>query len=152
VLYMVGQLLKPGHVEHVLGFGPFHALLERLYGPLAGQPLASAISGVYGAVFFATPIVGGFIADRWLGQTPIIMTGCVLMTLGHFLMALEPSFLIALICLVIGAGFAGSLKAQVGDLYRPGDLRRADAFQLYSLAVSIAVISRLLSAGLWANA
>jgi POT family proton-dependent oligopeptide transporter len=140
VLYMVGQLLKPGHIEHILGFGPFHAALQGLYGPLAGQPLASAISGVYGALVYATPILGGYAADRWLGRTPAIMAGCVLMTLGHFLMAFEPSFLIALACLVAGAGLAGTLKAQVGDLYAAGDPRRADAFQLFTIALSAAVI------------
>lgn len=140
VLYMVGRLLKPGHVEHIIGFGPFHAALQALYGPLQGQPLASAISGVYGALFYATPILGGYAADRWFGRTPVIMAGCVLMTLGHFLMASEASFLVALACLVLGAGFGGSLKAQVGDLYAQGDLRRADGFQLYTLAVAVAVI------------
>jgi POT family proton-dependent oligopeptide transporter len=140
VLYMTGQLLKPGHLEHVLGFEPFHTALQWVYGPLSGQPLASAISGVFGALWFATPIVGGYAADRWFGRTPSIMAGCVLMTLGHFLMAFEPSFLIALACLVIGGGLAGTLKAQVGDLYAKGDLRRADAFQLYTLAVQAAVI------------
>jgi POT family proton-dependent oligopeptide transporter len=140
VLYMVGQLLKPGHIEHILGFGPFHTALQGLYGPLAGQPLASAISGVYGALVYATPIIGGYAADRWLGRTPAIMAGCILMTFGHFLMAFEPTFLIAMACLVSGAGLAGTLKAQVGDLYAASDPKRADAFQLYTIAVSVAVI------------
>ncbi|MBV8473287.1 MAG: hypothetical protein JO234_07705, partial [Hyphomicrobiales bacterium] len=53
VLYMSGQLLKPGHVEHILGFKPFHVALQGLYGPLSGQPLASAIAGLYAALIFA---------------------------------------------------------------------------------------------------
>ena len=140
VLYMVGRLLRPGHVEHILGFGPVHAALQGLYGPLQGQPLASAISGVFGALFYATPILGGYVADRWFGRTPVVMAGCVLMTLGHFLMASEATFLVALACLVVGAGFGGSLKAQLGDLYARGDVRRAEAFQVYTLAVAVAVI------------
>jgi POT family proton-dependent oligopeptide transporter len=69
------------------------------------------------------------------------------MTFGHFLMAFEPSFLIALACLVIGAGCVGPMKAQVGDLYAKGDPRRADAFQLYTMAVSVAVIFSPLICG-----
>jgi len=147
VLYMLGQLLKPGHIEHVIGFTGFHAVLQRLYGPLSGQPLASAIMGLYAATVYATPILGGLLADRVLGRTRTIVLGAVLMTVGHFLMAFDASFLIALACLVMGTGCAGSMKAQVGGLYRPGDLRRADAFQIYVLAVNIAVIASPLVCG-----
>lgn len=147
VLYMTGQALAPGHVEHILGFGPFHAALQGLYGPLSGQPLASAIAGLYAALIFGTPIVGGYVADRWLGRTPSIVAGCLLMTLGHFLMAFEASFLLALACLVLGTGLAGPLKAQVGDLYAKDDLRRADAFQIYTMSVSVAVIFAPLVCG-----
>ena len=147
VLYMLGQLLKPGHIEHVIGFTGFHAVLERAYGPLPGQPLASAIMGLYAASVYATLILGGLVADRILGRTRTIVLGAVLMTVGHFLMAFDFSFLIALLCLVTGTGCAGTMKAQVGDLYRPGDLRRADAFQVYILAVNIAVIASPLVCG-----
>ena len=140
VLYMTSYLLKPGHIEHIIGFGLFKAAIEHIYGPLAGQPLASAITGLYGAIAYATPLFGGLIADRLIGRTASIITGCVLMTIGHFLMAFDVSFLVALLCLVTGTGMAGVLKAQVGGLYRPGDLRRGDAFQIYSLAVQISVI------------
>jgi POT family proton-dependent oligopeptide transporter len=147
VLYMIGQLLKPGHIERVIGFAGFHAVLQRVYGPLSGQPLAAAIMGLYAATVYATPILGGLAADRLLGRTRTIVIGAMLMTLGHFLMAFDATFLIALSCLVAGTGCAGSLKAQVGDLYRPGDLRRADAFQIYMLAINIAVIGSPLVCG-----
>ena len=140
VLYMTSYLLKPGHIEHIIGFGAFKALLEHIYGPLAGQPLASAITSFYGAIAYATPLIGGLVADRVIGRTASIVAGCILMTLGHFLMAFDVSFVGALLCLVMGTGMAGVLKAQVGGLYPPGDLRRGDAFQIYSLAVQISVI------------
>jgi POT family proton-dependent oligopeptide transporter len=140
VLYMTGYLLKAGHIEHILGFGAFHAFLTAIYGPVSGQALASAITGLYGALAFGTPLVGGLIADRWLGRTRSIVLGSVLMTLGHFLMAFDVSFLLALLCLVTGTGLAGVLKAQVGGLYATDDLRRADAFQIYTLVVQLAVI------------
>ena len=63
------------------------------------------------------------------------------MALGHFLMAFEASLLSALACLLLGVGcFKGNIAAQVGDLYAPGDKRRASAFQIFMLAVQIAVI------------
>ena len=147
VLYMTSYLLKPGHIEHIIGFGAFKAAIEHLYGPLSGQPLASAITGLYGAIAYATPLLGGILADRVIGRTASIVTGCVLMTIGHFLMAFDVSFLAALLCLVTGTGMAGVLKAQVGGLYPPGDLRRGDAFQVYSLAVQISVIVSPLVCG-----
>jgi POT family proton-dependent oligopeptide transporter len=140
VLYMSGYLLKPGHIDHILGFGPFHAFLDAVYHPATTDALASAITGLYGALAFGTPLIGGLIADRWLGRTRSIVAGSVLMTIGHFLMAFEVSFLLALACIVAGAGLAGVLKAQVGGLYSTEDLRRADAFQIYTLVVQLAVI------------
>ena len=147
VLYMTSYLLTPGHIEHIFGFAAFKSLLEHLYGPLSGRALASAITGLYGAVAFATPLIGGLIADRLLGRSKSIVIGCLLMTLGHFLMAFEVSFVLALACLVMGTGMAGTLKAQVGGLYAPGDPRRGDAFQVYSLALQVAVIGAPIVCG-----
>jgi POT family proton-dependent oligopeptide transporter len=147
VLYMTGYLLRPGHIEHILGFVPFRAFLGALYGPVGGQALASAITGLYGALAFGTPLIGGLIADRWLGRTRSIIAGSVLMTIGHFLMAFDVSFLLALLCLVMGTGLAGVLKAQVGGLYASQDLRRADAFQIYTLVVQLAVIAAPIVCG-----
>jgi len=147
VLYMTGRLLQPGHVERVLGFGAFRAALGTVYGPLGVEALAAAIMGLYAAFIYATPVLGGLVADRLLGRTRTVVLGAALMTAGHFLMAFEAWFLVALACLVAGMGCAGSLKAQVGALYGAGDTRRADAFQLYSLAVSVAVILAPLVCG-----
>ncbi len=147
VLYMTGRLLQPGHVEHVLGFAAFRAALGVVYGPLGLEALAAAIMGLYAALIYATPILGGLVADRLLGRTRTVVLGAVLMTAGHFLMAFEACFLVALACLVAGMGLAGSLKAQVGALYGPGDMRRADAFQLYSLVVCVSVILAPLACG-----
>ncbi len=147
VLTMTNRLLQPGHVERVLGFGPFRAALGAVYGPLGIEALAAAIMGLYAALVYATPILGGLVADRLLGRTRTVVLGAALMTAGHFLMAFDACFLIALACLVAGMGLAGSLKAQIGTLYGPGDMRRADAFQLTSLSTSIAVILAPLVCG-----
>ena len=149
-LYMTKQLLLPGHVEHVYGFGVFRAGLEGVFGHLSPVALASQIFGLYTASVYLTPIFGGFLADRVLGRTRTVTLGALLMALGHFLMAFDVSFLLALLCLLIGVGcFKGNIATQVGDLYPKGDLRRADAFQFYMFGIQIAVIiSPLICGGL----
>jgi POT family proton-dependent oligopeptide transporter len=149
VLYMVNRLLHPGHIEHVAGFDPFRHLLESIYrGPLSVQALASAIFGLYTGLVYLTPIGGGLIADRVLGRTRTITVGALLMAAGHFLMAFDLTFLAALTCLLIGVGcFKGNLASQVGALYSTGDNRRADAFQIYYLAINGGVIAAPLIAG-----
>src|SRR5690349_659851 len=69
VLYLAQQLLLPGHVENVVGFGPFRSAIEAVYGPLSPQALASVIVGLYSGLVYLTPIAGGLLADRVLGRT-----------------------------------------------------------------------------------
>jgi POT family proton-dependent oligopeptide transporter len=148
VLYMVHRLLLPGHVEHVAGFGVYHRLINSIYGNLSTQPLASAIFGHYTSLVYLTPIAGGLIADRWLGRTRTITIGALLMSAGHFLMAFDVTFLLAMTCLLCGVGcFKGNLASQVGALYTPGDNRRADAFQIYYIFINGGVIAAPLIAG-----
>ncbi len=149
VLYMVHQLLHPGHIEHVAGFVPFRHFLEFLYrGPLPMQALASAIFGLYTGLVYLTPIGGGFLADRILGRTRTITIGALLMAAGQFLIAFDVTFLVALTSLLIGVGcFKGNLASQVGGLYAKGDNRRADAFQIYYIFINAGVIISPLIAG-----
>jgi len=147
-LYMVHRLLLPGHIEHVAGFGVYHRLINSIYGNLSTQPLASAIFGHYTSLVYLTPIAGGLIADRWLGRTRTITIGALLMSAGHFLMAFDVTFLLAMTCLLCGVGcFKGNLASQVGALYTPGDNRRADAFQIYYIFINGGVIAAPLIAG-----
>jgi POT family proton-dependent oligopeptide transporter len=149
ILYMVNQLLHPGHIEHIAGFTAFRHFLETLYrGPLPVQPLASAIFGLYTGLVYLTPIGGGFLADRLLGRTRTITLGALLMAAGQFLIAFDVTFLIALTLLLIGVGcFKGNLASQVGGLYATGDNRRADAFQIYYIFINAGVIISPLIAG-----
>ena len=149
VLYMVHQLLHPGHIEHIAGFAPFRHFLEFVYrGPLAVQALASAIFGLYTGLVYLTPIAGGFLADRLLGRTRTITVGALLMAAGQFLITFDVAFLVALTCLLIGVGcFKGNLASQVGALYSTGDNRRADAFQIYYIFINAGVIISPLIAG-----
>src|SRR5881394_2832760 len=144
VLYMVNYLLKPGRIEHVAAFASF----RKLYGGLDGQALASAIFGTYAAAVYLTPIFGGFLADRVLGRRRTVLLGAFTMAAGHFLMAFETAFLFALLCLVLGCGmFKGNIASQVGSLYKPDDLRRADAFQIFYLGINAGVIISPLIVG-----
>lgn len=144
VLYMTKSLLLPGSVEQVAGIEQLRAL----YGGIDGQKFASAIFGTYAASVYLTPILGGWIADRFLGKRRTVLLGAVTMALGHFLMAFNVTFLLALLCLILGSGmFKGNIASQVGSLYKPEDLRRADAFQIFYLAINAGVIASPLIVG-----
>jgi POT family proton-dependent oligopeptide transporter len=142
VLYLTQYLLLPENVEHVAGFSAFRHFLESLYGPLATPvTLAAAITGLYSAGVYFTPMIGGYIADRWLGRTTTVTIGALCMVAGHFLMAFEVAFVAAILCLFVGVGlFKGNIASQVGELYGPNDLRRSTAFQTFLLGVQVAVI------------
>ena len=145
VLYMVNYLLKPGRMEHVIGL---QWLQQNIYHGISGQPLASAIFGTYTALVYGTPIVGGIIADKWLGRNKTLILGGVLMAIGHFLMAIEPAFIFALLALLLGVGaFKGNIATQVGSLYGPTDLRRAMAFQIFYIFINVSVIVAPLISG-----
>ena len=144
VLYMVNYLLHPGRIEHVIGFEGFAISI----GDIDGQPLASAIFGTYTASVYLTPIFGGFLADRLLGRRRTVLLGALTMAAGHFLMAFQIAFLFALLCLVLGCGmFKGNIASQVGSLYKPEDLRRADAFQIFYFGINAGVIISPLIVG-----
>jgi len=149
VLYMVKQLLLEPHVGRIAGFEGFRTALSYLYGfPPSTEALASHIFGLYTGLVYVTPIFGGIIADRWLGKTRTITLGALLMAAGHFLMAFDFSFLIALLLLLIGVGcLKGNLASQVGFLYPPGDTRTADAFQMYYIGINAGVIVSPLICG-----
>ncbi|HKC01684.1 MAG TPA: peptide MFS transporter [Sphingomicrobium sp.] len=145
VLYMVNYLLLPGRMEHVVGL---QWLQQNVYHGISGQPLASAIFGTYTALVYLTPIFGGIIADRWLGRNRTLIVGGVLMAIGHFLMAIQPAFLLALLALLLGVGaFKGNIATQVGSLYGPNDLRRAMAFQIFYIFINVSVIVAPLISG-----
>ncbi len=141
VIYMTQYLLLPAHVGQIWAFVPFRHAVEAVYGKLTPAELASIIFGFYAGFVYLTPLAGGWVADRLIGRTRTVTLGALLMALGHFMMAFEASFLLALLCLLIGVGcFKGNIAAQVGDLYARDDPTRADGFQIYYIGIQIAVI------------
>src|SRR5690349_7413942 len=138
VLYMVEQLLLPGHVEHVVGFAGFRATVQSVTGPLCSQALAFQIFGLYIGLIYFTPLLGGLLGDRLMGRVRSIALGALLMSAGHFCLAFDESFLLALLLLILGAGcLRGNLAPQLGELYAKEDRRRTAAFQAYGATINI---------------
>ncbi len=139
-LYLTHWLLLPGHVKEVIGFAPFRGFVEHFSGPLQPAALSSVIVGLYGFTYL-TPLAGGLIADQWLGRRNTVTIGAIIMVFGHFLMAFDQSFLIAMVLILLGVGcFKGNISSQVGALYGPDDFRAGTAFQIFYLIFNIAVI------------
>ncbi len=148
VLYMVNQLLLPGHIEHVAGFATFRATIESAFGPLSTQALASEIFGLYSGFVYFTPILGGWLGDR-VGQRTAVIVGALSMTGGHIAMAFDQSFLMALLLLIIGSGLLkGNISAQVGGLYPPDDEeRRTRGFAIFSTGINVGALAGPLLCG-----
>src|SRR5712671_1251648 len=138
VLYMVRTLLLPGHAEAVIGLDALKHGFEMLVGPVGPQPLSSHIYGLYTGLVYLTPLFGGLLADRVLGQHRTILIGAAMMAIGHFMMAFEPLFLLALTMLILGNGaFKPNMSAQVGALYAPGDPRRDRAYSIFYVGINL---------------
>ncbi|MBM4253485.1 MAG: peptide MFS transporter [Deltaproteobacteria bacterium] len=145
-LYMVNylfigsrQLLQGGSERiagdpgTVLGWSWIQSLL-----PLDVQGQASVIYGWYTGLVYLTPLVGGLIADRYWGQRKTVVFGGLLMALGHFVMAFENWFFLALLLLILGNGaFKPNISTQVGNLYDQDDPRRDGAFTIFYMGINL---------------
>jgi POT family proton-dependent oligopeptide transporter len=153
ILYMVNQLLLPGHTALIAGFPGFRAALESVLGPLSTQALASQIYGLYAGLVYFTPLLGGLIADRWIGQRNAVVMGALLMSAGHFAMVFDQTFLVALLSLVIGSGLLkGNISAQVGALYPHDDeARRTRGFVIFSTGINVGAVAGPILCGLLAE-
>ena len=138
VLYMTKYLLLPDHAGNVAGLLTVKHALEAVFGPLDVQPLSSQIWGLYTGLVYFTPIFGGLLADRVLGQRHTVVIGAVLMAIGHFMMAFEQLFVFALLALILGNGcFKPNISTQVGGLYAPGDHRRDRAYSIFYVGINL---------------
>jgi POT family proton-dependent oligopeptide transporter len=141
VAYLAKYLLLPGHTAGVLFYPQVKAFYEFLAGPLAVQPLSSLIYGTYTGLVYASPLLGGWIADRFTGQRRIVIAGIVMMAFGHFMMAFESLLFPALLLLIFGVGFfKTNTTSQVGMLYRHGDPRRDSAYSIFYVGINIGSI------------
>jgi POT family proton-dependent oligopeptide transporter len=122
VLYMVGATDKGG-------FGWTQAKALQIYG-------------LYTGLVYATPVIGGWLADRYLGQRLSVTLGGILMMLGQFVLAMpgnaEALFYTGLGLLVVGNGFfKPNISTMVGGLYEPGDPRRDGAFTIFYIGINV---------------
>ena len=102
------------------------------------QGKSSVIYGSYTATAYLMPIFGGIVADRWLGKRVAVIIGATVMAVGHFLMAFEPMFYVALSAIALGNGlFVPSLPSQINDLYRADDPRRDRAYNIYYAGINV---------------
>lgn len=139
VLYMAKYLLvDPERAARVTGFNALRGLLETGFGPLDIQPLSSELYGLYSGFVYLSPFFGGILADRVWGKRRSVYIGGALMAIGHFLMAFESQFLLALFFLILGNGaFKPNISSQVGNLYRDDDPRRDGAFTIFYMGINL---------------
>ena len=98
------------------------------------------VYGWYTGMVYFTPLIGGYIADRYLGQRACIVIGGSLMALGHFAMAFTPLpfFFGALILLILGNGFfKPNISTVVGKLYDENDPRRDAGFPIFYMGINL---------------
>ena len=147
-LYMVKQLLLPEHAPNVIGLTALRSLFE-FRGPMADQAFASLIYGWYGGLVYFTPIVGGWLADRWLGKRMAVTIGALLMAAGHLAMSMDATFLMSLALLILGSGLLkGNISAQVGTLYPPeSESIRERGFTIFSTGINIGAVAGPLATG-----
>jgi len=100
---------------------------------------AGALFGTYAGLLYLTPIVGGILADRFLGYRWAVVLGCVIMTLGHACMAMETetSLYLGLAFLVIGTGFfKPNITSIISQMYQYLPEKKDAAYTLFYMGVN----------------
>ena len=115
---------------------------------LMDKELASAIYGNYTGLVYLTPLIGGYVADRYWGMRKSILLGAILMLTGQMLMFFSalyyqtaaiahPLMYTGLAALIFGNGFfKPNITAMVGSLYEPGDRRLDSAYTIFYMGVN----------------
>ena len=109
---------------------------------------ASMVYGAYTALVYITPVIGGYLADKYLGQRKAVLYGAVLLTFGHFLMGFEGdgggdspalnAFWLALAFIIVGSGFLkANISVMVGQLYPRTDVRRDGAYTIFYMGINL---------------
>jgi proton-dependent oligopeptide transporter, POT family len=114
------------------------------------RPYAGLIMGTYTSSVYWTPLIGGWIADKWLGARRAVFVGGVIIACGHFSMAFEtmPNFYAGLTLIAIGTGFLKpNVSTMVGDLYAEGDKRRDAGFSIFYMGINLGALLAPLVVG-----
>jgi len=119
---------------------------------------ASMVYGAYTALVYITPVIGGYLADKYLGQRKAVLYGAVLLTIGHFLMGFEGqggtdspamnAFWLALAFIIVGSGFLkANISVMVGQLYPRTDVRRDGAYTIFYMGINLGALLGSLLCG-----
>ena len=96
------------------------------------------IYAVYTGLVYLTPIIGGYLADRFLGSQRAIFIGGLTMMIGHFLMAFPEHLYLAIGMLIIGNGyFKPNISTLLGRLYKTNDVRRDSGFSIFYVGINL---------------
>ncbi|HET9354892.1 MAG TPA: peptide MFS transporter [Sphingomicrobium sp.] len=125
---------------------------------LFGDGESNVIYGAYTALVYITPMLGGYLADRYLGQRKAVLFGAILLTLGHFTMAAEGTggqndptiniFWLALALIIVGSGFLkANISVMVGQLYNLTDPRRDGAYTIFYMGINLGAAVGTIVAG-----
>ncbi len=132
---------------------------------LFGDGESNLIYGAYTSLVYITPVLGGYLADRYLGQRKAVLFGAVILTIGHLLMAFEGQtgitdpivkqadpainvFWAALACIIVGSGFLkANISVIVGQLYSRTDLRRDGAYTIFYVGINVGAALGVIFAG-----
>ena len=101
---------------------------------------ASRLMGTYGFMAYALPVLGGWLADRFLGTHRALVIGAFVIAAGHFVLAIPavPTFFLGLALVAIGTGlFKVNASTMVGQLYQQGDRRRDAGFTIFYMGVNM---------------
>lgn len=111
---------------------------------------ASRLMGYYGLAAYALPVLGGFLADRFLGTHRALVIGAFIIAAGHFMLAVPavPTFFVGLALVAIGTGlFKTNASTMVGQLYEQGDRRRDAGFTIFYMGVNVGALLGFLVCG-----
>ncbi len=109
---------------------------------------SNLIYGAYTSLVYITPVLGGYLADRYLGQRKAVLFGGILLAIGHSLMAVEGTggqndptinvFWAALAFIIVGSGFLkANISVMVGQLYKLTDIRRDGAYTIFYMGINV---------------
>ncbi len=111
---------------------------------------AGLIMGTYTSGVYWTPLLGGWIADKWLGARRAVLVGGIIIACGHFSMAVAsmPTFYLGLVLIALGTGFLKpNVSTMVGDLYSEGDPRRDAGFSIFYMGINLGALLAPLIVG-----
>ena len=138
VYYMTKHLFLDGWKEKILGHAAIMGALTSIFGELNIKAQGSQIYGLYTALVYLTPILGGYLADKFIGQRKSVYIGGFIMAGAQFVLTQESLFYVGLFLLIIGNGFfKPNISTQVGALYPKGDERRDRAFMIFYVGINL---------------